>query len=143
MKQLFILALMAIAITTTAFASSDAKDHFSAVYRNAKNVTWKINNQFEKASFMEGKDKVEVFYDFAGEMIGTGRTFAFDKLPKSAIATITTKYTFPVYTLRDCIEFTDAGNNSTYYISLDKKDESVVLKITDGGLTTVFERTKK
>jgi len=148
MKKLFITALAAIAIGTSAFASpasisTKVNDHFATSFGKAKNVTWKSSDKFDKVSFVLNNEKVDAFYDSDGELIGTSKTMAFDKLPKSALENITTKYLYPEYQLKECIEFTTAFNNKNYYVSMDKKNETLVLKITKAGTVSFFARNKK
>lgn len=148
MKKVFFMALAAIAIGTSAFAgpvSVNAKvmEHFNASFSKAKNVNWNASDRFERVSFVLNNEKVNAFYDLNGELIGTSKNIAFDKLPKAAIETITTKYTFPEYSLKDCIEFENASNEKNYYISFEQKDENVVIEITKAGAVSVFARTKK
>jgi hypothetical protein len=148
MKKLFITALAAIAIGTSAFAgpssiSSRVSEHFTAAFSKAQNVSWKSSEKFDKVSFVLNNEKVDAFYDTDGDLIGTSKTFALDKLPKSALETITTKYTYPEYQLKDCIEFINATNEKNYYVSFDKKNETVVLEITKSGIVSVFSKTRK
>ncbi len=148
MKKFFILALAALAIGTSAFAGPAAiktkvTEHFNASFSAAKNVTWKSSERFDKVSFVLNNEKVDAFYDTEGDLIGTSKTMAFDKLPKSAIETITTKYTFPEFQLKDCIEFTSATNEKNYYVSFEKKSETVVIEITKAGVVSVFARNRK
>ena len=145
MKKILIVALVALATGTTAFAAPSSKvtDHFASAFKNAKNVTWKEDGRFDKVSFQLGGENVEAFYDVNGELIGTSKTFAFDKLPKSALELITTKYTFPENQLRDCIEFTNGDSEKNYYVSFVKKNnDRFVLKITEGGIVSVFQKSK-
>jgi len=148
MKKFFITALAAIAIGTSAFAapttvSKYVAANFAASFTKAKNVTWKSNDQFDMVSFVIDNEQLNAFYDNNGELIGTSKTFAFDKLPKAALETITTKYTFPDYQLQDCIEFVNSANEKNYYVSFGKKNESVVLEINRSGIVSVFSKTKK
>ena len=148
MKKLFITALAAIAIGTSAFAgttsvSNKVSEHFAASFSKAKNVSWNSSVRFDKVSFVMGTEKVDAFYDTDGDLIGTSKVVAFDKLPKSAIETITTKYTFPEYQVKDCIEFVNATNEKNYYVSFDKTEEKVVLEITKAGVVSIFNRTRK
>ena len=67
MKKLFITALAAIAIGTSAFAgpsSANVKinEHFMASFSKAKNVSWKSSDRFEKASFILNNEQVDAFY---------------------------------------------------------------------------------
>jgi hypothetical protein len=148
MKKLFILALIAIATGTSAFAgpsaiSTKVSDHFAASFSKAKNVSWKSSDRFDKVSFVLNNEKVDAFYGTDGELIGTSKALSFEKLPKAALETITTKYTYPEFQLKDCLEFTNANNEKNYYVSLDKTNETVVLEITKAGVVSVFAKTKK
>lgn len=148
MKKLFITALIALAVGTTAFAAPEASslkvsEHFAASFSKAKNVSWKSDSRYEKVSFELGNEKVNAFYDLGGELIGTSKNVAFDKLPKAAIETITTKYTFPVYQVKDCIEFVNASNEKNYYVSFNKSGETVVVEITKSGMVSLFPSGKK
>lgn len=148
MKQLFIMALIVIATVPGAFAgpktiSTKVNEHFAAAFKNAKNVAWKTTDKFDKASFVLGGEKIQAFYDAEGELLGTSKTMAFDKLPKSALQIITTRYTYPGYQLQDCIEFVKTTNEKNYYVSLSNKNVTVILEITEEGVLRVFARTRK
>jgi hypothetical protein len=141
MKKLFILALIAIATGTSAFAApstSRATAHFTATFSKAKNVSWVSNGKFEKVSFVLNNENITAFYDADGDLVGTTKKVAFDKLPKAAIETITTTYTFPEYEVRECIEFVNANNERKYYTSFSTEDATVVLEITQNGRVSVF-----
>ena len=148
MKKVCIMALAAITIGTSAFAgpaaiSNKVSEHFSSSFAKAKNVTWKSSEKFDKVSFVLNNEQVAAFYDTEGDLIGTSKTIALEKLPKAALETITTKYTFPEFQLKDCIEFTNASNEKNYYVAFGKKNEDLVIEITRSGAVSVFARTKK
>ena len=147
MKKLFILALVAIATTTSAFAgstsNSKATAHFAAAFSKAKNVTWISNGKFEKVSFVMNNEQLTAFYDADGALVGTTKKIAFDKLPKAAIETITTDFTFPQYQVRECIEFVDDNHEKKYYTSFETSDETLVLEISQNGRVSIFTQIKK
>lgn len=148
MKKLIILAFIAIATGTSAFAGTNAattkvNEHFAASFSKARNVSWKSDSRFEKVSFEMGNEKVNAFYDTDGDLIGTSKNISFDKLPKASLETITTKYTFPEYQVKDVMEFTNASNEKNYYVSFQKGKESLVLEITKSGIVSVFAGNKK
>ena len=66
------------------------------------------------------------FYNFDGTTIGTSKAIALDRLPKTALATITNKYPFPPYNLKECIEFINADNEKLYYISLIERKTKLI-----------------
>jgi hypothetical protein len=61
--------------------------------------------KFDKVTFQLNNETVNAFYDKDGDLIGTSKTVNFEKLPKSALETLTTKYTYPEFQLKECIEF--------------------------------------
>lgn len=148
MKKLFILALIAIATGTSAFAGTSSNSdkttaHFAASFSAAKNVSWTKSEEFDKATFELNNETVNVFYDKYGNLIATSKTMAFDKLPKAALETLTTKYTYPEYQLKECIELVNDINEKNYYVSFDKQDEKIVVEINKAGIVRIFDRTKK
>ena len=139
MKKLIILTVIAFTFVTGSFAANNEKmiskpaAHLEANYAAAKNVTWTQTDNYEKASITVGQEKIEVYYDTYGELIGSTKTMAYEKLPKSALETLTTEYTFPDYQLTHCISFTDADNSTNYYVSFDLYGETVLLSISSKG----------
>lgn len=135
---------MAVSFATSAFASpnekisSQATTHFESNFSAATDVSWTVTDNFEKASFTLTDAKMDAYYDANGDLVGTSKMMAFDKLPKSAITQLTTEYTFPDYQLTDCIEFTDADNHKNYFVSFANGNENVILSISAGGLVSPY-----
>lgn len=142
MKKFLIAGLIVVSFATSAFASSNEKVSSKAMvnlvanYSAAKNISWTVSDNFEKASFIIGNEKVDVYYNEYGDLLGASKMMAFDKLPKSALDILTTEYTFPDYQLTDCIEFTDADNNKNFFVSFDINNEKIVLSISTNGSVT-------
>ena len=109
-------------------------------FKKANNITWNTNDNYEKVSFVLNNEPIEVFYDLEGELIGKSKTMAFDKLPKNAIETITTKFQFPDYQLKDCIAFENANKETNYYISFQTNNETMVVEISTNGNVRLFSR---
>jgi len=142
MKKFLLAGLIVVSFVTSAFASANEKVSSKAVanleanYSAAKNISWTVSDNFIKASFTLGNEKIDVYYDEYGDLLGTSKMMAFDKLPKSALDILTTDYTFPDYQLTDCIEFTDADNNKNFFVSFDINNERIVLSISTNGSVT-------
>jgi hypothetical protein len=140
MKKFLTILVIAVSFVTSASASTNEKvgskiaAHLAVNYSAAKDISWTSSDSFEKASFTLCNEKIAVFYDVYGDFLGSSKTMAFDKLPKSALDTLTTDYTFPDYQLIDCIEYTDATNTTSFYVSFDINDERVILSISTGGI---------
>ncbi|HLD52314.1 MAG TPA: hypothetical protein VJA82_03345 [Sediminibacterium sp.] len=142
-----ILIASAILVSTSSFAttttSSNDKGNLKSLLGKVSNVQWKSAANFEKASVVIEEQKVEVFYNQEGDLIGSTRYQDFDKLPKNAIKTITSKYTFPEYNLQECIVFTNGYNEATYYVSMTTETDYLVLAITEYGEVSIFSNTRK
>lgn len=89
------------------------------------------------------RKNAEIIYNNQGEMLGTSATCDFDKIPKDAIYTITSKYTFPEYNLKECIEFTDAYGDKRYIVAMNSAKERLILDISVDGEVSVASRIRK
>ncbi|MFY8023811.1 MAG: hypothetical protein ACOVNO_00595 [Sediminibacterium sp.] len=145
MKKILIAA--AILVSTSSFAAttnnSNDKGNLKSLLGKVSNVQWKLADNFEKASVLVEEQKVDVYYNTDGDLIGTTRYQDFDKLPKNAIKIITKKYTYPEYSLLECISFVDSSNEKTYYVSMISESSYLVLAITEYGEVNVFSNNKK
>lgn len=94
------------------------------------------NNSIDKGNFKK-------YYTREGNLIGSTRYQDFDKLPKNAIKTITSKYTYPEYELQECIVFTNEYNEVTYYVSMTTEKDYLVLAISEYGEVSIFSNTRK
>lgn len=147
MKKRFLVIAVVIMFTTTAFADENSVsfniiNNFKTNFNNAKNVSWKLADDYVKASFeFNGISKVAI-YNYEGELLATSNKFKFDNLPQNAIETIAKKYPFPPYKLKDCIELVDADSEKNYFASFETAKETVVLKISLAGKVSVFSKKK-
>lgn len=90
-----------------------------------------------------GTEMPEKEYFSKGEKIGVSKNYDFSKLPKDAIYTITTKYTFPKYSLHECLEFVDAYGDNKYFIIMSSAKVNLILEINNEGEVSVASRIKK
>lgn len=137
MKKLFISSMMILAIVTSSFATSKSNEptrikEYSKII-DSNQVSWKITDQFKKASLLMDGEKTDIFYSNDGRLIGSSKIFAYDKLPKSAIRTISLNYAYPKYSLIECIVFENADQETNYYVSLQKDNEQINLQIKETG----------
>jgi hypothetical protein len=137
MKKLFLSAMIILAFVTGSYASTKSdnptefKNYSKLIASNQ--VSWKITDQFKKASLLLGGEKTEIFYTTEGRFIGRSKTFAYDKLPKLALRTISLNYAYPEYSLMECIVFENENQETNYYISLKKGNDQINLHINELG----------
>ncbi len=142
MKHLFFAALVAISLTTTAFATTKTNDRIckdlDCVVTNFKNVTITNKADFTKASVTDVGAAQEIFYSLEGDFIGISKSIGYDKLPSKAIRTISKHFLAPEYTVKACIAFVNAENNTNYYVSLDTDTQRTILEINEEGNVDIF-----
>ncbi|MBN8837532.1 MAG: hypothetical protein J0I09_09750 [Sphingobacteriia bacterium] len=148
MKKLIMAAIIAIAVTTSAFAAHETVSYrilsqFRTDFSDATNVSWKVGKDFVKATFVLEDEKIEAFYNNAGELVATSKAIDFNKLPKKALRVIGEKYPFPPYELKEAIEMTTADSGKEYYVSFTTQKESIVLKVDMYGTVSEFKRSEK
>ncbi len=146
MKKLFIAALLTITLTASAFATDTKKvnamaiRNFNVEFTKASKVTWTSTADYVKATFVLDNEKMEAFYNGAGEKIGASKAITINDLPvktKRALAK-----DFDGYTVKEAIEFSTSDEVS-YYISLQNEKESVILKVNSVNGLTKYKITKR
>lgn len=147
MKKLFITALVAVSIATSAFAdvnvNSIVVSRFKNEYQSATNVQWVAKEDFTKVSFTLDGENMNVFYNNEGVVIASSKAIALDKLPASALRTITKEYPFPPYVLNECIEFTNADNETKYYVSFIEEGKSkLILEVSEKGSVNLYSKNR-
>lgn len=145
MKKVFIVALLAIFIGTTAFERPEntvnyrIHNEFKKSFNNVKDVIWVSTDKFSTAIFNVNGEQTKAFYSNEGDFLGTTKTFAFNKLPARALATIATRYTYPQYNLKECIEYKNANDDVNYYISFEKGSRTLIVEISPSGSVEFFK----
>ncbi|MCW3109009.1 MAG: hypothetical protein JWQ09_3515 [Segetibacter sp.] len=146
MKKLFLVALLAVTVAASAFAKDTKKVNAAAIgnfkveFKRASDVTWTVNDNYVKATFILNNERMEAFYNENGERIGTSRAITLDELPVKAKRAFAKK--FDGYTVKQAIEF-DGTEETAYYLSAENEKESVILKVDNSEGLSTFKRTKK
>ena len=146
MKHVLFAAMLSVLVVSSGFAK-DVKEVNKAVintfktdFKRAADVNWKITEKYVKASFMYNNAKMEAFYTLTGERIGTSRSIDLEELPAKAKRSFAKK--FSNYTVTEAIEF-EGVEDTSYFISAENENESLILQIDSTNSISVFKRTKK
>lgn len=139
MKKLFISALLAATLATSAFAADGKVDYyvltnFKVQFENASDVKWSAGKDYMKAAFSLNNERMEAFYNTNGELIGTTKSADLNNLPIKAKRAFAKK--MEGYTVKEAIRF-EGIDESAYYISAENEKGSVILKIDDKGFVTI------
>ena len=145
MKKLFIAALLTVTVATSAFTADETristkiKENFKTTFTEADNVSWSLKSTYVRATFELNGKKTDAYYDLNGESIGTSQKITRESLPVHAKRTFAKKYSD--YTVKEAIRF-DGVEETAYFISAENDKQSVILKVTDAGIS-MFRRTAK
>jgi hypothetical protein len=140
MKKIILTALIAVSLVSSSFASDvnhvgrEVISNFNNEFANASEVEWSTTSSYAVATFVEDNRRMQAFYNFDGELIGSSRAITLDNLPSFAKRAFARKY--EGYTVKEAIKF--FGKDETaYFISATGEKGSVVIKVAGGIITTV------
>jgi len=144
MKHIFITACLAVSIISSAFAT----DNSSLISTNCCTAEWStftIESNTVVAKFTPElrENNERAFYNNDGSFAGTTKRIAFDKLPERAIRNIGKNYPVPDFTVKECIEFTNAFGETNYYVSFDSEKAKTIVEVSPFGSVVLFKKTQK
>lgn len=145
-KIIFATAVMLTLGWGSAFANSNdnVNDQVTASFRKdfvtAKEVKWQRESNYVKATFTMDGQIMFAYYNENAELIGVVRNILSDKLPIGLMTDL--KKNYNDRWISDLFEMASDGQ-STYYISLENADETLVLKSNGSSGWSVYKRTKK
>jgi hypothetical protein len=147
MKKLFIAAITALTLTTTAIAADGSKkvsatvmENFKRSYKDAGDIHWTVTAEFAKASFLMDGERVEAYYGTDGQFLAESKAVSTQDLPKAARRDLQKKY--GSYTIKEVIQYV-TFDKVEYYVSLENEKETKILKITGTGDMQVYRTTEK
>jgi hypothetical protein len=144
MKKI-IIALAVTLSTLSSFArevevSSRVLDAFKSEFAGAKEVSWTTGSNFYKAAFVYNEQYVFAFYSTEGQLIGMTRYISSLDLPMNLQTSL--KKSYSNYWIADLFEVSN-DDGTGYYITMENADSKVVLKSTDGGSWTLYQKITK
>lgn len=165
MKKLTLLALVTI-FSFSAFATEGGKKNddtnkvpyfvirqFEGEFSDAKDITWTVNETFEKAEFTVDKVKMAAFYDSNGKYLGHTEVVTYNSLPANARKQIARDY--EGYHVKELIRFqyadapssaltrltaTSIYDDEVYLLSLNKADKQATLRISPSSAVELLSK---
>lgn len=101
---------------------------------------WTVNEDYTKAEFVAASSKMEVYYKANGDVLARSKGISLYELPVAAKRRFAKK--FEGYNVTEAIKF-EGFDEVAYYISGENDKESVILKVNDQDMVSVFKKTKK
>jgi hypothetical protein len=146
-KKITTLALLAIIMTTSIFASdktnitnSDVLTAFTAKFGNASDVNWERGQDFYKASFKLNEQYLFAYYTERGELLGVCRNIQSNQLPLNLQVEL--KKMVADGWITDLFEYASNSDNA-YYVKIDSADQQLQLKSDGYNSWTVYKKIKK
>jgi hypothetical protein len=146
MKQVILSIATVLMMGFSAFAGNNdnvneqAKQSFQKDFATARNISYEQKTDYVKVTFSINDQVLFAYYGNNGELRAVVRNIVSDQLPISLLTDM--KRNYGDYWISDLFEI--ASNDQTsYYITLESKDKTVVLKSEGTSSWNVFSKTKK
>lgn len=145
-KMILVWALMLSVGLSTSFAnftetvSQQVINAFKKEFSEAQNVSWEVNKNFAKASFILHDQVLYAYYSKDGELTAVTRNILSDQLPINLLTSL--KKGYGQYWITDLFEMAASGSTS-YYVTLQDGEQQLILKSSGSTGWEVFKKEKK
>lgn len=145
-KKLLSISLAVLVAISSAFAgnkegaSDKAVQSFKKDFAQATNVQWDTRKDFNRATFQLNGEVMFAYYSVDGELIALSRNLASNQLPIRLSASLKKK--FSNYWISDLFEVA-SNNESSYYVTVEDAETTVVLRAVGSGDWEVFRKERK
>jgi|GEM_PF-1014692 len=156
MKKLIFGTILSI-LTVTGFAagkinrkddagkiSYNVKRQFDQEFEDAKEISWIINDEFQKATFTVDGNKFTALYDLQENYLGATKFISYKDVPAKAKAEIERK--FKDYYFSEGIQVVsrpsgdyDSNDVGTYWLDMVKEGKKVYLKVSPFSVVEVYK----
>jgi hypothetical protein len=142
----FIIAFAAVAtlITTSAFAGEREKANpalttFEKEFKGASDVKWTEGKDAITAAFILNNTRIEAYFDYTGELLGTARNVVFNQLPLTVVKELNNR--FQSSAIYDIIEY-NAGADTFYQMIVETPTKKLRVRASVAGDITVQQKIK-
>jgi hypothetical protein len=145
-KTILAVAMMLMAGLTGAFAKDDEgiskeiASSFSKDFGSATNVSWNKQKDFSKATFTLNNQIMFAYYDEGGSLIASARNILSEQLPINLLNNL--KKDYGNYWISELFEM-DKDAQTSYYVTLENADETLILKSTSFSDWSTYKRSRK
>jgi hypothetical protein len=144
-KFIIVFAAAVTLISSTAFAGgkeriNPALTTFQKEFKGALDVQWNEGKEVITAAFVLNSFRVEAYFNFNGELIGTARNILFNQLPLTVIREINNRYgSVPVYGITEY----NIGGDTFYDMTVELSTKKLKVRATQLGEISVEKKTRK
>ncbi|MEP7376377.1 MAG: hypothetical protein ABI675_23470 [Chitinophagaceae bacterium] len=145
MKKIMITMAMMVTLITGAFAGEEkikpeVLDAFNNKFTSAQDVTWMAGSDYYKAAFNYNGAWLFAYYNATAKLLRLTRNISSTQLPFPLQAGLKKKYAD--YWITDLVEESTVKGFS-YYITLGKADQKIILKSKNGGDWEIYQPNNK
>jgi len=116
-------------------------DHFLHKFPQATEVNCKVKGQFTEVNFIWNGLRLQAFYDESGSPVATSRFVETGSLPLSVQMSLKKEYS--AYVITEAIEFSDADDGLSYYVTVTGPKATYLLHVSTSGTISVFKKMKQ
>lgn len=145
-KSILVWALSLTLGVTSTYARTDegtnvrAENAFKKEFASATNVQWEQTKEFTKATFSLNDQVMFAYYSQEGDLLAVTRNILSSQLPINLLADL--KKTYNTYWITDLFEMA-TDQTTSYYVSIESADYTVVLKSDGANGWQVFKKERK
>ena len=154
-KLLFIIALVFVTASSFAIDRTDLKDdvkkvsyttlrQFEDEFKSAKDIAWRINQQYVKATFTSEGKKMAALYDLQGSYLGAVEYLTYDQLPEKARTEMEKR--FKDYSFSSALKIvsrpegnSDFNDLGTYWVDLINETKQLYVSVSPSLSVTLFK----
>ena len=147
MKQVILSIATVLMMGASAFAGSNndnvnqqAKQSFQKDFSTARNISYEQKTDYVKVTFTINDQVLFAYYNNNGQLQAVVRNIVSDQLPITLLTDL--KKSYSDYWISDLFEVA-SDDQTTYYITLESKDKTVILKSEGTSSWSVFSKAKK
>jgi hypothetical protein len=147
MKQVILSIATVLMMGASALAGSNnddvnqqAKQSFQKDFSTARNISYEQKTDYVKVTFTINDQVLFAYYNNNGQLQAVVRNIVSDQLPISLLTDL--KKNYNDYWISDLFEVA-SDDQTSYYVTLESKDKTVVLKSEGTSSWSVFSKTKK
>lgn len=145
-KIMLLLGVLAVSFgAVTANPGSEEVDArvlgaFKKEFATAKDITWTLAVNYYQASFVYNDQHITAYYNREGELLGMARFVSPVDLPMALQADL--KKNYQSYWISNLFEAA-TSEGTTYYITIEDADQSIVLKSDNAKDWDQYKKVKK
>ena len=143
-KIVFVFGLLLAAAVSNAYPSEKVSPKvlasFKSEFSTATEVVWETGSNYFRASFTMNEQKVFAYYDLEGQLLSIARYISSFQLPVNLFANL--KNNYDKYWISDLFEVSNS-EGLHYYVTLEAADTKLVLRSSNGGDWSKYNKSKK